>query len=165
MVFDSRLKAFLILFAEEIMLTIRFNRVGKKNRAAFRIALQEKTKAPNRKHVEMLGSYDPHSKVAVIKKERVLYWISMGAETSESVHNLLVKEGVVEGKKRAIKMEKPAVKETLVAEVPAEAPAVEAPAVEAAAVVEAPVATEEPVKAEVVPVVEKVKKEETVPKA
>ncbi len=157
MVFDSRLKAFLILFAEEIMLTIRFNRVGKKNRAAFRIALQEKTKAPNRKHVEMLGSYDPHSKVAVIKKERVLHWISMGAQTSESVHNLLVKEGVVEGKKRAIKMEKPAVKETPVAETPAETPAVEA-----TVTAEAPVVAEEAAKVEVAPVVEEAKKEEEV---
>ena len=28
------------------MLAIRFNRIGKKNQAAFRIVLQEKTKAP-----------------------------------------------------------------------------------------------------------------------
>lgn len=142
----------MILFAEEIMLTIRFNRVGKKNRAAFRIVLQEKTKAPNRKHVEMLGSYDPHSKVAVIKKERVLHWISMGAQTSESVHNLLVKEGVVEGKKRAIKMEKPAVKEVPVVETPAET----------ASTPEAPVVAEEAAKVEVAPVVEEVKKDEEV---
>jgi small subunit ribosomal protein S16 len=140
------------------MLTIRFNRVGKKNRAAFRIALQEKAKAPGRKHVEMLGSYDPHSKVAVLKKERILHWISMGAETSESVHNLLVKEGVVEGKKRAIKMEKPAVKEAPVVEAPAE----ETPIAEAVAVAEAPVVAEEVVKAEAAPVVEEAKKEEEV---
>ncbi|MBP9751260.1 MAG: 30S ribosomal protein S16 [Candidatus Moranbacteria bacterium] len=139
------------------MLTIRFSRVGKKNRAAFRIALQEKAKAPGRKHVEMLGSYDPHSKVAVLKKERILHWISMGAETSESVHNLLVKEGVVEGKKRAIKMEKPAVKEAPVAETPAEVPVAEA-----AVVPEAPVVAEEVVKAETAPVVEEAKKEEEV---
>jgi small subunit ribosomal protein S16 len=160
------------------MLTIRFNRVGKKNRAAFRIALQEKTKAPNRKHVEMLGSYDPHSKIAVLKKERILHWIGMGAETSESVHNLLVKEGVVEGKKRAIKMEKPAVKEVPVAETVVEAPvaeavtAIEAPIVaeETVKTEEAPVAvaeaavTEEP-KKETAPVVEEAKKEEIVAKA
>lgn len=133
------------------MLTIRFNRVGKKNRAAFRIALQEKAKAPGRKHVEMLGSYDPHSKVAVLKKERILHWISMGAETSESVHNLLVKEGVVEGKKRAIKMEKPAAKEQEVgskeqeeekpvAETIAEAPVEEGKKEEITAAEEAPAA-------------------------
>ena len=134
------------------MLTIRFNRVGKKNRAAFRIALQEKAKAPGRKHVEMLGSYDPHSKVAVLKKERILHWISMGAETSESVHNLLVKEGVVEGKKRAIKMEKSTAKEE---PAPAEEAVAEVPATEDVSV------AEEPAKADEAAVVEEEKKEET----
>ena len=133
------------------MLTIRFNRVGKKNRAAFRIALQEKAKAPGRKQVEMLGSYDPHSKVAVLKKERILHWISMGAETSESVHNLLVKEGVVEGKKRAIKMEKPKAKEE---PAPAEEAVAEVPATEEVSV------AEEPAKADEAAVVEEEKKEE-----
>jgi small subunit ribosomal protein S16 len=95
----------------DTMLTIRFNRTGKKNRASFRIVLQEKSKAPNHRHVEVLGSYDPHSKVVVLKKERILYWIGMGAQASDSVHNLLVKEGVVEGKKTAVKMVKPVKKE------------------------------------------------------
>ncbi|MEI7749778.1 MAG: 30S ribosomal protein S16 [Candidatus Moraniibacteriota bacterium] len=99
------------------MLTIRFNRTGKKNRASFRIALQEKAKAPNHRHVEVLGSYDPHSKVAVLKKERILHWLGMGAQASDSVHNLLVKQGVVEGKKAAIKMARPVKKEEPVAEV------------------------------------------------
>lgn len=110
------------------MLTIRFNRTGKKNRASFRVALQEKTQAPGRKHVELLGSYDPHSKVAVLKSERILHWIGQGAEVSDSVHNLLVREGVLkDGKKRAIKMEKPAVKEeeTTAEEAKAEASAEE----------------------------------------
>lgn len=110
------------------MLTIRFNRTGKKNRASFRVALQEKTQAPGRKHVELLGSYDPHSKVAVLKSERILHWIGQGAEVSDSVHNLLVREGVLkDGKKRAIKMEKPAVKEE---EAPAEEAKAEASAEE-----------------------------------
>lgn len=105
------------------MLAIRFNRIGKKDQAAFRIVLQEKTKAPGRKHVEMLGSYEPHMKQVVLKKERILYWLGQGAQASDSVHNLLVKEGVVTESKRAIKMEKPAVKEEPVSE--AEAPVAE----------------------------------------
>ncbi len=89
------------------MLTIRFNRVGKKNQASFRIALQEKTKAPGKRHIEMLGSYDPHHKAVVLKKERILHWISLGAQPSDSVHNLFVREGLVQEDKRAIKMERP----------------------------------------------------------
>lgn len=115
------------------MLTIRFNRVGKRNQAYFRIALQEKGKAPGKRHVEMLGSYDPHKKVTVLKKERVLYWIGQGAEVSDSVHNLLVREGVVTGDKHVIKMQRPekpvAAEEAPGTETPAETPT-EAPAEE-----------------------------------
>lgn len=111
------------------MLAIRFNRIGKKNQAAFRIVLQEKGRAPGRKHVEMLGSYEPHMKQIVLKKERILHWIGLGAQPSDSVHNLLVKEGVLTDPKRAIKMEKPKAKEEPVPE--AEAPVAEAPAEEA----------------------------------
>lgn len=93
------------------MLAIRFNRTGKKNRAAFRVVLQQKTQAPGRRHIELLGSYDPHSKVAVLKGERIMYWIGQGAEASVSVHNLLVREGIVKEGKLAVKMVKPVVKE------------------------------------------------------
>lgn len=105
------------------MLTIRFNRVGKKNQASFRIALQEQSKAPGKRHVEMLGSYDPHRKSVVLKQERILHWIGLGAQLSDSVYNLLVSQGVVTSdKKRAIKMTRPVIK------------AVEAPVAEAEAV-------------------------------
>jgi small subunit ribosomal protein S16 len=98
-------------FVFDDMLTIRFNRVGKKNQASFRIALQEKTKAPGKRHIEMLGSYDPHQKGSVLKKDRILHWMSLGAELSDSVYNLLVREGVVVAdKKRSIKMKRPEVK-------------------------------------------------------
>lgn len=86
------------------MLTIRFTRVGKRNRAQFKIALQEKTVAPGGRHVEMLGSYDPHRKVGVFKEERIKYWISKGAQLSDTVHNLLVSKKIISAKKRAIKI-------------------------------------------------------------
>jgi small subunit ribosomal protein S16 len=88
------------------MLTIRFNRTGKKNKAQFRIVVQEHTVAPGGRHVEVLGSHDPHSKKSVLKADRIKYWISKGAQTSDSVWNLLVKNGIVEGAKRAVKMKK-----------------------------------------------------------
>jgi small subunit ribosomal protein S16 len=134
------------------MLAIRFNRTGKKNQASFRVVLQEKGKAPGHRHVELLGSFNPHTKETVLKNDRILYWIGQGAEVSDSVHNLLVKNSVVEGKKRAIKMERPTVnpqpttdneekKEDVKAEVVVEAPVVE----ETPKVEEAPVAVEAPV--------------------
>jgi small subunit ribosomal protein S16 len=94
------------------MLAIRFARVGRKNRAQFRVVLQQHTTAPGGRHVAVLGSYDPHQKVAVLKADKIKEWIAKGAQVSDSAYNLLVKEGIIEGKKRAIKMEKPKAAET-----------------------------------------------------
>ena len=106
------------------MLAIRLNRTGKRNRAYFRVVVQEHTKAPGKRHVEILGSYDPHKKTTILKKDRITYWISQGAQVSDAVHNMLVREGVIEGKKVAKKMPRPVVKEEPVAEVaPVEAEA------------------------------------------
>lgn len=93
------------------MLVIRLNRTGRKNRSHFRIAVQEKTVAPGGRHVEMVGSWDPHKKVAVLKNDRILHWLGQGAQPSDTVYNLLVTQGVIEGKKRTVKMERPKVEE------------------------------------------------------
>ena len=101
----------LLRLFREIMLVIRLNRFGKRNQAQFRVVLQEKTKAPGHRHVEMLGSHNPHSKVTIFKKDRILYWIGHGAQPSDRVHNMLVKEGVIEGKVIAKRMPRPVKKE------------------------------------------------------
>ncbi len=86
------------------MLIIRLARVGKRNKAQFKIMVQEKNTAPGGRHVEILGSYNPHSKETVLKKERIDYWLSQGAQTSDTVYNLLVTQKVIEGKKRPVKI-------------------------------------------------------------
>lgn len=102
------------------MLIMRFNRTGKKNRVSYRLVLQEHTAAPGKRHVEILGSHDPHNKTTVLKEERIKYWLGEGVQVSDAVHNLLVAKGLVTDKKRAKKMPRPEVKEPEVAE---EAPA------------------------------------------
>lgn len=126
------------------MLAIRFNRTGKRNHASFRVVLQEHTKAPGKRHVEILGSYDPHKKTAVLKKDRILYWIGQGAQASPVVTNLLIREGVIAGKKIAKKIPLPVVQAPEVVAQPEvvsdqeakieEIPVAEAVKVEAAAV-------------------------------
>lgn len=49
--------------------------------------------------VENLGFYNPKKKTAQLKSERVQYWISKGAKSSNTVHNLLIKNKVITGKK------------------------------------------------------------------
>ncbi|HHE45848.1 MAG TPA: 30S ribosomal protein S16 [Candidatus Moranbacteria bacterium] len=86
------------------MLAIRFARIGKRNKAQFKIVLQEKTAAPRGRHVDILGSYNPHSKEAILKEERVKYWISQGAQASDTVYNLLISKKIISGKKRPVKI-------------------------------------------------------------
>ncbi len=86
------------------MLAIRFSRVGRRNRAQYRIVVQEKRMAPTGRHVAVVGSWDPHLKKGVFKTEEIKEWISKGAQVSDSVWNLLVKENIIEGEKRKVKI-------------------------------------------------------------
>jgi len=83
------------------MLAIRLRRIGKKSQPSYRLVVSEKTKTPNSKVLEFLGHYNPavSGKPASLKKERILHWISFGAKPSATVHNLLLREGIIEGDK------------------------------------------------------------------
>lgn len=81
---------------------IRFQRTGRKNDAAFRIAVLEKTAGPKAgKYVDLVGTYNPKTKAATLKPDAIKDWMSKGAQVSPSVHNLLVNQGVMEGAKSA----------------------------------------------------------------
>jgi small subunit ribosomal protein S16 len=81
------------------MLAIRMARVGRKKQAMFRIVVSEKKRDMYGDHLEIVGNYNPQSKVAVLKADRIKYWLSMGAVASASLQNLLIKQGVITGKK------------------------------------------------------------------
>lgn len=81
------------------MLKIRLQRVGRKNDPAFRIVLTESTNSTKSgKFLEILGTYNPKTKERAFKSDRISYWIGEGAKPTDSVHNLLVKEKLMEGK-------------------------------------------------------------------
>lgn len=82
------------------MLTIRLFRIGKKNQPSFKVVITDKQNPPRGgRFVEEVGFYNPVTKEKVLKQERLKYWISQGAQPSVTVHNLLVKEGILEDKK------------------------------------------------------------------
>ena len=110
------------------MLTIRLVRAGKKNNAQFKVMLQERTIAPGGRHVEILGSYNPHLKKATLQTDRIKYWIEKGAHVSDTTYNLLVKNAVITGEKRKVKLPEKKVEVAPAAETPAEVKAEEEPA-------------------------------------
>lgn len=79
---------------------IRFQRIGRVNDPAFRIVVLEKERAAKAGNiVEQVGTYNPRSKALTLDKERVLYWLGVGAQATGSVHNLLISQGVIQGTK------------------------------------------------------------------
>jgi small subunit ribosomal protein S16 len=80
------------------MLSIRLSRVGRRKAPTYRLLVSEKTKDPWGKYLENLGHYNPHTKEFVYKAERITHWLSKGAQASDTVHNLLLKNGLVTGK-------------------------------------------------------------------
>ena len=81
------------------MVALRLQRIGKKKQPHFRLIAQEKTKDPWDKSLEILGWINPRTKEKKIKKERVEYWLSVGAQPTDTVHNLLVNEGILKAEK------------------------------------------------------------------
>ena len=84
------------------MLTIRLFRIGRKNQPAFKIVVTDSRRSSTRgRFVEEVGIYNPVSKQRNIKGDRVKYWISVGAQPSATVHNMLVTDKIIEGAKIA----------------------------------------------------------------
>jgi len=82
------------------MLTIRFFRIGKKHQPFYKIVVIDKKSPPRGgRFVEEVGFFNPLTKEKSLKGERIKYWISKGAKTSDTVYNLLIKEKILEGKK------------------------------------------------------------------
>ncbi len=94
------------------MLAIKLQRIGKKHKPGYRVVVAERRSKMIAPPVEDLGFYDPFTKAAGIKKDRVLHWISVGAQPTITAHNLLVKQGILSTKSKAVKMKKAVAKAT-----------------------------------------------------
>lgn len=73
------------------MLMIRLARIGKKKHPFYRVVVTEKTRPANGRFVEIVGTYDPLKKphVVILNDERVKYWLSKGAQPSDTVRSFL----------------------------------------------------------------------------
>jgi len=80
------------------MLRIRLRRVGGKKQPSYRVVVAESTSPRDGKFVETVGFYNPRTEPETIqvKEERVLHWLSVGAQPSDSLVRLLKKVGTLE---------------------------------------------------------------------
>ncbi|HLJ91364.1 MAG TPA: 30S ribosomal protein S16 [Candidatus Angelobacter sp.] len=72
---------------------IRLARIGARKQPYYRIVVIEKERARNGRSVEVVGLYNPRTNPATfdLKRERLDYWVSKGAQLSETVRRLLSK--------------------------------------------------------------------------
>lgn len=89
------------------MLVIRLFRTGKKKQPSYKVVVTDKNNPPQGgKFVEQVGFYNPISKEKTLHKERINYWIGVGAQPSDTVYNILINEDVIKGEKKKIVFKK-----------------------------------------------------------
>ena len=78
---------------------IRLSRIGKKKQPFYRLVVSEKARDMYGRALEIIGSYNPRTKAIEVSQERLDHWLSLGAQASDTVYNLLIEKGFMKGKK------------------------------------------------------------------
>lgn len=76
--------------------------MGRRHRSFFRINAIEGRNPRDGRVIEQLGWYDPNAKEpenqVSLKRERIEYWLSVGAQPSDTVRQILARNGIAAGK-------------------------------------------------------------------
>lgn len=89
------------------MLVIRLFRTGKKKQPSYKVVVTDRNNPPQGgKFVEQVGFYNPLTSEKILHKDRITYWIGVGAQPSDTVYNILINEGIVKGEKKKIVFKK-----------------------------------------------------------
>lgn len=80
------------------MLKIRLSRRGKKRQPSYRVVVADVNSKRDGRIVERIGHYNPLTDPAefAIKEDRALHWLSVGAQPTDAVRRLLVKQGTID---------------------------------------------------------------------
>jgi len=93
------------------MVKIRLTRTGRKNEPHYRIVAMPEENKRDGKAIEYLGHYDPRSKQIDLDIERAKYWLSVGAQPTDTVRGMLVKFKLLKALPQKKKIEKKEVKQ------------------------------------------------------
>lgn len=76
---------------------IRLNRMGAKKNPYYRIVVADSRAPRDGRFIEVLGNYDPSQQPALVNvdEEKVIDWMSKGAQPTDTVKNLLSKQGIM----------------------------------------------------------------------
>jgi small subunit ribosomal protein S16 len=80
------------------MVKLRLKRMGRRNRAFLRLCAFDAREERDGRSIEQLGTYDPmekdEEKKVVLKRDRIEYWLSVGAQPTETVASILKKNKI-----------------------------------------------------------------------
>ena len=90
------------------MVRIRLRRMGLRHQPYYRIVVADRESPRDGRFLEVVGTYNPRTEPSTIlvKEERVYYWMSHGAQPSESVTRLFTQIGLKDRYERLKKGEK-----------------------------------------------------------
>ena len=76
---------------------IRLNRMGAKKNPYYRIVVADSRAPRDGRFIEVLGNYDPSQQPALVNvdEEKVIDWMSKGAQLTDTVKNLFSKQGIM----------------------------------------------------------------------
>lgn len=77
--------------------TIRLTRMGRQKRPFYRVVVADSRMPRDGRFLDILGTYDPLIEPPVIKidESKALYWLTKGAQVSDTVKSLFKKSGVM----------------------------------------------------------------------
>src|SRR3989344_3793971 len=111
------------------MLKMRLQRTGRKNDPSFRVVVTDSRHGPKSgKHADTIGSYSPKTNRIEIDGARAKDWIAKGVQVSDTVRNLLITQGTLEGRKVNVLPKKSPIIDEAKLKAEAEAPTEEAEA-------------------------------------
>ena len=76
---------------------IRLTRMGSKKKPCYRINVADSRSPRDGRFIETVGTYNPlvAENQVTLKEDRILEWLGNGAQPSDTVRNILSKEGVL----------------------------------------------------------------------
>ena len=76
---------------------IRLKRMGSKKRPFYRIVVADSRSPRDGRFIETVGTYNPLTdpETVTLKEEKVMNWLNNGAQPSDTVRNILSRNGVM----------------------------------------------------------------------
>ena len=80
------------------MVKIRLRRTGAKKKPTYRVVVAESTSPRDGRFIEIVGHYNPRTVPTTfeVKEDRILYWLSVGAQPTNSLKKLLQNSGTLD---------------------------------------------------------------------